>query len=44
MDIKIEIKLLKNRLKSQIDNVRSGVNNSIAIQLNSLWKWLNDPI
>ena len=43
-DIKTEIKLLKNYFKSQINNVRSGVNNGIVIQLNSLWKWLNDPI
>ena len=44
VEIKTEIKLLEDRLESQIDNVRSGVNNGMAIQLNSLWKWLNDPI
>ena len=44
VDIKIEIKLLENYLKSQINNVRSRVNNGITIQLNSLWKWFNNPI
>ena len=28
----------------QMDNVRDGVNNGMAIQLNSLRKWLDDPI
>ena len=38
IDIKIEIKLLKNCLESQIDNIRFGVNKSIVIQLNGLRK------
>ena len=45
------MKLLKNHLKSQINNirtdindVRTAINNSIVIQLNCLWKWLNNPI
>ena len=43
-EIKTEMKLLENRLKSQIDDVRTAVNNGRAIQLNSLRKWLDDPI
>ena len=43
-EIKTEMKLLENRLESQIDDVRTAVNNGRAIQLNSLRKWLDDPI
>jgi len=39
-----EVKIEMRFLESQIDNVRTGVNNSMAIQLNSLRKWLDDPI
>ena len=51
IEIKIEMKLLKNYLESQIDSIRTDINdikttinNSRAVQLNSLWKWLNNPI
>jgi hypothetical protein len=43
-EVKTQMKLLEERLENQIDNVRSGVNNGMAIQLNSLRKWLDDPI
>ena len=50
-EIKTEMKLLEDRLESQINNVRTdvddvrtAVNNGMAIQLNSLRKWLDDPI
>ena len=46
-EIKTEMRSLGERqdcLESQIDNVRTGVNNGMAIQLNSLRKWLDDPI
>ena len=46
-EIKTEIKSLgecQDRLKNQIDDVRTAVNNGRAIQLNSLRKWLDDPI
>ena len=46
-EIKTEMRSLgerQDRLESQIDNIRSGVNNGMAIQLNSLRKWLDDPI
>ena len=39
-----EVKIETRFLESQIDNVRTGVNNGMAIQLNSLRKWLDDPI
>jgi len=39
-----EVKTQVEFLEKQIDNVRSSVNNGIAIQLNSLRKWLDDPI
>ena len=42
--IKTEIKLLKDYLKNQIKNIRASINNGVAIQLNSLQKWLEDPI
>ena len=42
--IKMEIKLLKDYFENRINNIRAGVNNSMAIRLNSLWKWLKDPI
>ena len=35
---------VKTSFKGQIDDVRVGVNNTMAIQLNSLWKWLDDYI
>jgi septal ring factor EnvC (AmiA/AmiB activator) len=46
-EIKTEIGLLgerQDRLENQIDDVRTAVNNGRAIQLNSLRKWLDDPI
>ena len=46
-ELKTDMKSLgerQDRLESQIDNVRTGVNNGMAIQLNSLRKWLDDPI
>ena len=43
-ELKTDIKSLKERLESQISNIRSSINNGMAIQLNSLQKWLNDPI
>ena len=45
--VKVSIRLIEVNqefLKKQIDNVRNGVNNGMAIQLNSLQKWLDDPI
>jgi len=35
---------VKTSLEGQIDDVRAGVNNTMAIQLNSLRKWLDDCI
>ena len=31
-------------VKTQVKDVRIGINNTMAIQLNSLWKWLDDCI
>ena len=39
-----QMEIRQEFLENQIDNVRSGVNNGMAIQLNSLRKWLDDPI
>ena len=46
-EIKMEMRSLgerQDRLENQIDDVRTAVNNGRAIQLNSLRKWLDDPI
>ncbi len=45
--MEVHSEFLENQIdsvKEDVDNVRSGVNNGVAIQLNSLRKWLDDPI
>src|SRR6266702_7015931 len=45
--MEVHSEFLENQMdsvKEDVDNVRSGVNNGVAIQLNSLRKWLDDPI
>jgi archaellum component FlaC len=39
-----QMEIRQELLENQINDVRSGVNNGMAIQLNSLRKWLDDPI
>ncbi len=39
-----EVKAEVAEVKAEIDDVRTAVNNGMAIQLNSLRKWLDDPI
>ena len=46
-ELKTEMKSFgerQDRLESQIDDVRASLRNHTAIQLNSLRKWLGDPI
>ena len=46
-EIKIGMRLMEVHqefLEKQIDNIRSGINNTMALQLNSFRKWLDDPI
>src|SRR6266700_682590 len=45
--MEVHSEFLENQIdsvKEDVDNVRSNVNNGVTIQLNSLQKWLNDPI
>ena len=43
-DVKTQMMLLEKRLTGQVDDVRLNLRNHTAIQLNSLRKWLGDPI
>jgi regulator of replication initiation timing len=43
-DVKTQMKSLEKRLTGQVDDVRATLRNHTAIQLNSLRKWLGDPI
>ena len=43
-DVKTHMMLLERRLTDQVDNVKANLVNHTAIQLNSLQKWLDDPI
>jgi len=43
--MEVRLELLKkqiNTVRNKVNSVRSGVSNSVAIQLNSLRKWLGD--
>ena len=44
VEVKIEMRSQEERLTAQIDDVRASLHNHTVIQLNSLRKWLNDPI
>jgi hypothetical protein len=43
-EVKTQIKSLEKRLTTQVNDVRVSLRNYTAIQLNSLRKWLGDPI
>ena len=38
------MKSMDKRLTAQVDDVRDSLRNYTAVQLNSLRKWLGDPI